>query len=114
MHDAQKELGGAWVGTPLHPDYAGRDGEVAGDGRYARSRQASEALVSATVSPAYRAERAEELERPSRPSAYCWLSLALVAAAFAWLIVAAVVGQAWLLAIAVGLALAAAGLTSCA
>jgi hypothetical protein len=71
-------------------------------------------LASATISTAYRADRAEELEPSLRPNAYCWFSLALVALACASLIVVAVLGEAWLLVIAVGLALLAAALASCA
>ena len=65
------------------------------------------------MAPAYRADRAE-LERPTRPSAYCWASLALVALACACLIFAAATGEPWLLAVAVGVAVLAAAMATCA
>ena len=109
MHDADKGRGGASTDTARRPDHdAGRVR------RYVRSRRAGEVLASATMAPAYRADRAEELERSARPSAYCWASLALVALACACLIFAAVTGEAWLLAIAVGVALLAAAVATCA
>ena len=109
MHDADKGPGGASTDTARRPDHdAGRIR------RYVRSRRAGEVLASATMAPTYRADRAEELERSARPNAYCWVSLGLVALACVCLIVAAVSGEAWLLAIAVGLALLAAALASCA
>jgi len=70
--------------------------------------------ITQTMSPVYRADRAEELERSARPNAYCWFSFALVAVACACLIVAAALGEAVLLATAVVLALSAATLASCA
>ena len=62
--------------------------------RYARSRLAGEVLTRATMSRAYRADRAEELERAARPNAYCWFSFALVTVACACLILAAAIGAA--------------------
>jgi hypothetical protein len=63
------------------------------------------------MSTAYRADRADELKRPSR--AYCRFSLGLVAMATACLILAAVVAEPALLALAVGLALLSAALADC-
>ena len=65
------------------------------------------------MSRAYRADRAEELERAARPNAYCWFSFALVTVGCACLILAAATGAAWLLAIAVGAALLAAAVGTC-
>jgi len=109
MHDADKGPGGASTDTGRRPDHdAGRIR------RYAHSRRAGEVLASSTMAPAYRANRAEELERSPRPSAYGWASLALVALACACLIFAAATGEPWLLAIAVGVALLAAAVATCA
>ena len=109
MHDADNGPGGVSTDTARRPGHdAGRVST------YARSRLAGEVLARATMSPVYRADRAEELERSVRPNAYCWFSFALVSVACACLIVAAALGQVALLAIAVGLALLAAALATCA
>jgi hypothetical protein len=109
MHVAEKARGEASTETPPRPVHP-----IGRVNRYARSRLASEVLTRAAMSRAYRADRAEELERSARPSAYCWLSFGLVVLASACLVAAAASGEAWLLAIAVGLALLAAALGSCA
>jgi len=70
-------------------------------------------FASATMSTAYRADRAEDLQRATRPSAYRMLSMGLVALGVACLIVAAVTGEAWMLAVAAGVALLAAALATC-
>ena len=109
MHAADNGPGGVSTDTARRPGHdAGRVST------YARSRLAGEVLARAAMSPAYRADRAEELERSVRPNAYCWFSFALVAVACVCLIVAAALGEAWLLAIAVALALSAAALAACA
>ena len=66
------------------------------------------------MSRAYRADRAEELERAARPSAYCWFSFALVTVGRARLILAAATAAMWLLVIAVGVAFGAAAVGTCA
>jgi hypothetical protein len=66
------------------------------------------------MSPAYRADRARELELPARSSAHCWLSVALLVLGGACLVATAALGEPWLLAIASGLAVAAVALASCA
>ena len=109
MHVADKGRGEASTDTARRPHHdAGRIR------RYVRSRRAGEVVASATMAPAYRVDRAEELERPTRPSVYCWFSLGLVALACACLIFAAATGEPWLLAIAVGVALLAAAVGTCA
>ena len=56
MHDADNGPGGASTDTARRPDHdAGRIR------RYVRSRRAGEVLASATMAPAYRVDRAEEL-----------------------------------------------------
>lgn len=62
---------------------------------------------------AYRADRAKHLNRDAGHSAYCMFSVALVALGCACLIAAAVTGAAWLLAVAVGVAILAAALATC-
>ena len=109
MHDADKGGGGASAETARRPE-----GNAVGVGPYAHSGRVGELLASATMSTAYRADRAEELERPTRPTAYCWFSLALVALACACLIFAAATGAAWLLTVAVAVALLAAAVATCA
>ena len=109
MHDVDEGRGGASVITARPSTHdAGRVR------RYARSRLAGEVLTRATMSRAYRADRAEELERAARPNAYCWFSFALVTVACACLILAAATAAMWLLAIAVGVALLAAAVGMCA
>lgn len=106
MHDADKGYCGASSKTARRPDHDA--------GRVATYRHSRRASASVTTSNTYRAGRAEELEQSARRNAYRWFSLALVALACACLIAAAVLGEAWLLVIAVGLALLAAALSSCA
>jgi len=105
MHDADNGRGGASAEMARRPE----DNAV-GVSPYAHSGRVGELLASATMSTAYRADCTEELERPTRPSAYCWFSLALVGLACACLIFAPATGAAWLLAVA----LLAAAVATCA
>jgi len=108
MHDAHKSRGRASAEDVQRPD------ETEEASRYERSGRVGEVLASATMSTAYRADRAEDLKRPARSSAYRWLSVVLVAVGCACLIAAAVTGETWLLGAAAGVAVLAAALATCA
>src|SRR5688500_12859515 len=107
MHDADTGRGAASV-KPARPER-----EPEGVSSYPHARRVVDVLASATMSTAYRAERAEGLERPTRSSAYWWFSLAMVALACACLTFAAATGEPWLLAVAVGVSLLAVALATC-
>lgn len=108
MPDADKSRGGGAMKTASTP---AEDSE--GIGRYAHSRRVGEVLAAATMTAAYRADRPEDLKRSTRRSAtYCRFAIALAALGCACLIITAVTGTAWLLAVVVGVAALAAALAT--
>lgn len=108
MQDADKSRGAAAADTVGWPE---RDSESVS--RYAHSRRVGELLAAATMTAAYRAGRAGDPRRPTRRSGtYCRIAVALAAVGCACLIVTAVTGAAWLLAVVVGVAGLAAALAA--